>query len=325
MNTALERLAAELKQCSEFELRISGQCNMDSVASVYALAMGLQSIGKKCRVFLMEKIPERYQMLLSEYRQDVEINPSRIALDMMLQIQTDEDAGREMKFCMTKDNNTMNAEWKIINPEVSSGSEIIFELLKILNVTITPGIADLLYTGIITETKRFCTSSMRAETLRLAAELIDHGAHAFELSRQYTFGTDLEDQKEAPQQGTTFVNCSNHPSTQWSTEQREAAEKYGSLVDVRFPMVPEEATTETIRTMADNLAQQIIQLHPRAVMCQGEFTLTFATVSRLQKAGIVCVCACTVRNTVETIQQDGTTVKQSIFKFAGFRKYERMC
>lgn len=324
MDMTLEQLAAELRQYSEFELSVSEKPDVDLAGSVGALAMGIQGIGKRCCICIPEKIPAKCRMLLSGYRPDEVINPVRIKLDTGLPMHSDGAAGREMKFSVKKDNHTTNTEWRIVNPQAASGCEIIFGLLKVLNVTITPDIADLLYAGIITETMRFCTSSFSAETLRLAAELIDHGAHAVELARGYTIEKEPDHPKEAPQQGKVFVNCSNHPSAQWSAEQRKAAEKDGSLVDVPFPMVPGEATVETIQTMADELAQQIIQLHPKTVMCQGEFTLTFAAVRRLQDAGIVCVSACTVRNTVETIMPDGTTSKQSIFKFAGFRPYEKM-
>ena len=37
-----------------------------------------------------------------------------------------------------------------------------------------------------------------------------------------------------------FINCSNHPSRYWSREQIEAAEQYGEVVDIRFPIVDPE-------------------------------------------------------------------------------------
>ena len=32
-----------------------------------------------------------------------------------------------------------------------------------------------------------------------------------------------------------FVNFSNHPSSLWSENQRKEAEKYGEIVDLKFP------------------------------------------------------------------------------------------
>ena len=34
-----------------------------------------------------------------------------------------------------------------------------------------------------------------------------------------------------------FVNFSNHPSSLWSENQRKEAEKYGEIVDLKFPSV----------------------------------------------------------------------------------------
>ena len=349
MDKTLEYLASELNRFSEFELNVSGKMNLDSIGSVYALAIGLQSLEKGCYISTTENVPTKYQILLSDYCQDEVINPVSVMLDIVKSGHSEEDVGREMKFCI-RGKGVMNTEWRIMNPEVSSGCEIVFKLLKLLNAKITPGMANLLYAGIVEETRRFCTRSLGAETLRIASELIDCGAHAYELSRRYSFTKDLKDMaaqlkmngdseiislqadipcfserlEKIPQWIGTFVNCSNHPSAEWSREQRMAAEQIGPLMDVPFPMVPGDASVELIRTMADELVDQIIRLHPKAVMCQGEFTLTFATVSRLQEAGVVCVSASAVRNTVEKVLPDGTTSKQSIFKFAGFRPYDFM-
>lgn len=118
-----------------------------------------------------------------------------------------------------------------------------------------------------------------------------------------------------------FVNFSNHSSTMWNKEQREAAEKWGLLVDVPFPSISAEAGEEEIELIAGKCIDSIMRYKPKAVMCQGEFTLVYAVVSELRKRGITVVSACSNRTAVEKILPDGSSQKFSVFEFVRFREY----
>ena len=118
-----------------------------------------------------------------------------------------------------------------------------------------------------------------------------------------------------------FVNCSNHPSAGWAAEQRAAAEKWGRIVDVPFPSVPADADEDQIQSLAETTVSKIISFHPCAVMCQGEFTLTFAIVSELLRKGIHVVSACSERDVQEEKQADGSDRKIAKFRFVRLRAY----
>ncbi|MBR3358657.1 MAG: toll/interleukin-1 receptor domain-containing protein [Solobacterium sp.] len=118
-----------------------------------------------------------------------------------------------------------------------------------------------------------------------------------------------------------FVNCTNHPSQKWSREQYSAAAEMGRVVDVAFPNVDPYATAEDVQKLADETVQKILQERPAAVLCQGEFTLTYAIAAKLHEAGIDTYAACSERNVIEETDEQGNTVKKTIFAFAGFRKY----
>ena len=118
-----------------------------------------------------------------------------------------------------------------------------------------------------------------------------------------------------------FINFSNHPSSKWSCEQITAAMEYGDIIDVPFPSLDVAIDEDGIRTIGDECLKKIIEKNPTAVMCQGEFTLTFYVVSKLLGKGITCVSACTRRVSNETMLDDGTVHKESLFVFEGFRKY----
>lgn len=119
----------------------------------------------------------------------------------------------------------------------------------------------------------------------------------------------------------TFVNCSNHPSLNWSHEQTAAAEYYGRIVDVPFPKVDCDLVDREIEQLADQITETILKQNPGAVMCMGEFVLCFRIIQKLKAKGIRVLATCSDRRTIEHITNDGTTRKESVFTFKGFREY----
>ena len=118
-----------------------------------------------------------------------------------------------------------------------------------------------------------------------------------------------------------IINFSNHPSERWSVEQREAAEAYGRIVDLPFPIVPPEATEEGISRMADECVEQMTEAaagdERPVVHIMGEMTLTFAIVARLMARGITCLASATER----IVRTDPEGNKVATFKFVQFRRY----
>ena len=119
-----------------------------------------------------------------------------------------------------------------------------------------------------------------------------------------------------------FINCSNHKSSDWSKEQLDAARMYGDIVEIPFPAVKADSTMEEIESTAEEICSRIVTLSPTCVMCQGEFTLTYALVKRLLIAGINTVAACAERSVEEKKLEDGSTQKTAVFRFVGFRNYK---
>lgn len=138
-----------------------------------------------------------------------------------------------------------------------------------------------------------------------------------------------------------LINLTNHPFANWSNEQIMETEKlYGEVCDYPFPAVPVDFTSDDISYMAGDIIEDIlhrkkeiedsteqsgsmetqIASHVFAVMCQGEFTLTYALVCLLQKAGIEVVSAVSERIVRE--EKVGSEIrKTAVFRFAGFREY----
>ena len=118
-----------------------------------------------------------------------------------------------------------------------------------------------------------------------------------------------------------FINHTNHHSNTWKDEQRAAAEKYGKIIDIPFPIVNPHYDEVAIIQLADEKAATIIAANPTAVLCQGDFSYTYAMINRLKREGITVLAATSERQVKEKINSDGTIEKLSTFKFVKFREY----
>ena len=127
-----------------------------------------------------------------------------------------------------------------------------------------------------------------------------------------------------------FINFSNHPSALWSDEQLAVAKQYGKIVDMEFPAVSVKMTSEQIVKLAmeqigiieNCVCAENANMGQTTIMCQGEFSLTYAMIKNIKERYPECkiVCATSERRTVEE-KVDNCTVKKVIFSFGGFREY----
>ena len=118
-----------------------------------------------------------------------------------------------------------------------------------------------------------------------------------------------------------FLNLSNHPSANWSAEQKSAAETVGgAIVDLPFPIVDPAGDVDYISSLADEYLCRILEMSDGedvTVHLMGEMTLTFALIQRLLAEDIPCVASTTERNTI--MATGGKKISE--FRFVQFREY----
>ena len=119
-----------------------------------------------------------------------------------------------------------------------------------------------------------------------------------------------------------FVNHTNHASAQWSPEQIAAAEIYGKIADFPFPNIDANFDAAQISALVEVNGKKIMALNPAAVLCQGEFSYTYAMINFLKKNNVVVIAAASERIVEERVTPDGATKKISLFKFVRFRQYQ---
>lgn len=118
-----------------------------------------------------------------------------------------------------------------------------------------------------------------------------------------------------------LINLTNHPSIRWSVEQTDAANNYGSIIDMPFPVVDEKGDEQYINDLVKEYFNKILIYKSDCnitVHIMGEMTFTFALIKLLQQQGIKCIASTTKRIIID----EGDGVKEKvIFEFCRFREY----
>jgi len=152
----------------------------DALGSSFGLAFALDALDKKVSVFLEEPVPKMLSFLpgqhfISEYRGE------RYDLCMCLDTSDMKRLGKcadiysSANKKITIDHHTTNnmqADGLWIDERASATGEMIYKLVKALNVDITREIAINLYTAIITDTGGFRYSNTTPESHIITADLL---------------------------------------------------------------------------------------------------------------------------------------------------------
>jgi bifunctional oligoribonuclease and PAP phosphatase NrnA len=154
----------------------------DGLGCQLALAGALTQMGKKVFVFLPEELPGKYDFLPIEKYLSKEL-PEEIDLIVALDSALKNRLGEEIsKFSnrikiLNIDHHISNEFFGNLNwvdGKASAAGEIVWRLLKELPVEINSEMAEGIYTAIATDTGGFRYSNTRPESLRIAAELMEH-------------------------------------------------------------------------------------------------------------------------------------------------------
>lgn len=189
MNVSIKEIAEKLRSYDEYVIVYHIRPDGDCIGSSFALALSLQSLGKRCAVVGRDPVPQIHRFMTDAVPQDDVTEPIYISVDAVSPMRTGNYADKHFTFCIDHHrNNSIEADYKYVEEDCGACSEIIFKLLNELNVTITKQIADLLYTALVTDTRCFQTSDTSEQSFETAAALKRLGADTFNISRRNIFG-----------------------------------------------------------------------------------------------------------------------------------------
>lgn len=166
----------------------------DAIGAGLALTLGLKKIGKNTRFILQDNYPSNLKFLKkislvetydseNNYDNDLTISVDCATLDRL-------GTTRELLINRESINidhhisNTLFADLNYLEI-VSSTSEIIFSLLKFLNIDIDIDMGESLYTGLINDTGNFQHNNVTKNTFEMAAYLIGIGVDNSKIVREF--------------------------------------------------------------------------------------------------------------------------------------------
>lgn len=180
---SLRELSSKLKSENTLALFCHIRPDGDSIGSALALSLALKNLGKKVDVVCDDAVPSRF-FFLDECKSikntlDGEYS-ALVAIDCA-------DVSRLGSFSdvYLKHKNTFNIDHHVSNDRYakynyvcdrSSNCENIFDIINEMGAEITPEIANLLATGVMTDTGSFKHKNVTPQTLFTAGKLKEYGA-----------------------------------------------------------------------------------------------------------------------------------------------------
>ena len=187
-SVSLEEMAVLLKKMDNYRIIYHIRPDGDCIGSAYALALSLQSIGKKCMVTGEYPVPDAHISLTSKVLSDDIDDPVNIAIDSGSPDRLGIFENEQYTFCIDHHlDNSVIADYKYIEEDAGACSEIILKLIKLMGVTVTKDIADLLYMALVTDTMCFRTYDTTQQSFLTAAELAGYGADIAGIGRKNMF------------------------------------------------------------------------------------------------------------------------------------------
>ena len=158
----------------------------DALGSMLGLALALIPLGKDLVCLSQDGVPDILRFLPGT---EMIVQTTDIpAFDLALVVDSGELArvGESVKPLIARARRTVDIDHhvtagafgdiRVLDAQAASTAEIVYALLQTIGLLITPEIATCLFTGIITDTGSFRFQNVTADTLTVAARLIDAGA-----------------------------------------------------------------------------------------------------------------------------------------------------
>jgi phosphoesterase RecJ-like protein len=178
-----------IREGDDFLIVSHVQPDGDAVSSLLAAALVVRSLGKRCTTAIADRVPPKLMFLPGS--------------DLIRNARTEEPPGRLYSRVIAVDcadfsRMGMAANWigddarllnidhhptndgfgdvTLIRPEAAATAEILHELVTAMGVRWTKPLAECIYTGILTDTGGFRYTNATPASLRIASEMMEHGA-----------------------------------------------------------------------------------------------------------------------------------------------------
>jgi phosphoesterase RecJ-like protein len=195
LTSDIDRVADAIRAGDRFLLTTHENPDGDALGSLLATHRILEALGKDSVMFLAAKefpLPVEYRFLpLEEVFHEP---PADIADRVVIFLDCGNIDRMPVDFLQNGDNKVINVDHhhdntrfgtvNLVDVNASCTAEIIYDLSGLLDVQLTPEIANALYVGLVTDTGKFMYENTDARSHRMAAGLIEAGVQVNEVYRR---------------------------------------------------------------------------------------------------------------------------------------------
>jgi len=188
MSDDLQAVADILRSHDRFLLVTHENPDGDALGSLLAAKLGLDSLGKDAQMYLYgdAPLPTEYSFMPLEglLRGSPPEMDDRVlvALDCANESRLGPDPAVLERASLKVDidhhhDNSRFGDVNLIVADASSTAEVLRDVLRELDIELTPEISEALYIALVTDTGRFQYTNTTPKALRLGAELVEAGAY----------------------------------------------------------------------------------------------------------------------------------------------------
>ena len=195
LTSDIDRVADAIRAGDRFLLTTHENPDGDALGSLLGMHRILEALGKDTVMFLAAKefpLPVEYRFLpLEEVFHEP---PADIADRTVMFLDCGNIDRMPADFLQHGDNKVINIDHhhdntrfgavNLVDVDSSCTAEIVYDLAALLDVQLTPAIANALYVGLVTDTGKFMYENTDARSHRIAAGLIDAGVQVNEVYRR---------------------------------------------------------------------------------------------------------------------------------------------
>jgi bifunctional oligoribonuclease and PAP phosphatase NrnA len=191
---AREEVLERLREDTRFVLATHENPDGDALGSLVGMHGLLSELGKDAEVFIApEDLPLPLEYRIFQLEDLIQAPPADIAQRTVVFLDCgniDRNSARVLRdgaHLINIDHHHDNTAFGTLNyvePSASCTAEIVWDLTRDLGVPLSPGVAEALYVGLITDTGRFMYENTGARAHIMAAELIEAGVDVPAVYRQ---------------------------------------------------------------------------------------------------------------------------------------------
>ena len=194
----MDQIIKQINEAKHILLASHSQPDGDAVSSILALGLAIGKLGKKTTIYNASPIPAVYRFLPSVERIVRHIKKATtydvaLVLDCgnLPRIGEATTTVSQIPVVINIDHHISNTGFgniQLIDPLACSTAEIVYRLIKAMDVPIDKAMATSLYTGILTDTGSFRFSSTNQAAFAISQEMAELGVEAHEVA-QHVYGT----------------------------------------------------------------------------------------------------------------------------------------